>query len=90
MIQENPSTRTRPAVVAQTGRLRITFVFSTYASQLNAFEAHVRTIHRWAFTGSNFIDGNEAEETLRLLVRRLKGIPCGTKSRPADQWECSP
>ncbi len=56
LTQDNLSTHTTPAVVAEARSLRITFVPSPpNASQSNPIAAHVRALQRWAFTRTNCI-----------------------------------
>jgi hypothetical protein len=87
LIQDNLSTPTPPAAVAEARKLDITFVPTpTNASHLNPIETHFRTLRRWAFSGRNFTDWREAEEALRLAIRRLNRVHCVTNSRPALRW----
>jgi DDE superfamily endonuclease len=63
LIQDNLSTHTTPAAVAEARRLRMTFVPTptTNASHLNPIETHFRTIRRWAFTRTNYTDWGEVD-----------------------------
>ncbi len=73
--------------MAEARKLDITFVPTpTNASHLNPIRTHFRTIRRWAFSGTNYTDGCEAEEALRLAIRRLNRVHCVTNSRPALRW----
>jgi hypothetical protein len=87
LIQDNLSTPTPPAAVAEARKLNMTFVPTpTNASHLNPIETHFRTIRRWAFSGRNFTDWRKAEKALRLAIRRLNRVHCVTNSRPALRW----
>lgn len=87
LIQDNLSTHTTPAAVAEACRLSITFVPTpTNASHLNPIETHFRTIRRWAFTRTNYTGWGEAESALRQAMRRLNRVHCATNSRPAHRW----
>ena len=87
LIQDNLSTHTTPAAVAEARRLRITFVPTpTNASHLNPIETHFRTIRRWAFTRTNYTDWGEVDRVVRASIRRLNHAHCVTNSRPALRW----
>jgi hypothetical protein len=65
--------------VAEARKLRISFVpIPTNASPYYPVETHFRTIRRWAFTASNYTEWGEAEEALRLAIRRLHRVHCVT------------
>ena len=86
-IQDNLSTHTTPAAVAEARRPNITFAPTpTNARHLNPIETHFRTIRRWGFTGSNYTDWDEAKDALRLAIRRLNRVHFVTNSRPAHRW----
>jgi transposase len=87
LIQDDLSTHTTPAAVAEARRLRITFVPTpTNASHLNPIETHFRTIRRWAFTRTNYTDWSEVDRIVRASIRRLNHAHCVTNSRPALRW----
>jgi transposase len=87
LIQDNLSTHTTPAAMAEARRLRITLVPTpTNASHLNPIETHFRALRRWAFTRTNYQDWGEVERVLRASIRRLNQVHCVTNSRPALRW----
>ena len=87
LIQDNLSTRTTPAALAEARRLRIPLVPTpTHASRLNGTETRFRPILRWAFTGSNYLSWDEAKEALHHAIRLLHQVHCVTNSRPALRW----
>jgi transposase len=87
LIQDDLSTHTTPAAVAEARRPRITFVPTpTNASHLNPIETHFRTIRRWAFTRTNYTDWSEVDRIVRASIRRLNHAHCVTNSRPALRW----
>jgi transposase len=87
LIQDNLSTHTTPAAVAEARRLRITFVPTpTNASHLNPIETNFRTIRRWAFAWTNYTDWSEVNRIVRASIRRLNHAHYVTNSRPALRW----
>jgi transposase len=87
LIQDNLSTHTTPAAVAEARKLKITFVPTpTNASHLNPIETHFRTIRRWAFTRTSYTDWREVDRVVRASIRRLNHAHCVTNSRPALRW----
>ena len=78
---------TPPAAVAGARKLDLTLVPTpTNASYPIPIETHIRTLRLWAFPGTNYTDWREAEEALRLAIRRLNRVHCVTNSRPALRW----